>query len=81
MENVKNLVGMLEGDSEPKKEQNLVEKLLDENQTKKSFEMKVENDDDDEIFIVHEEEGDEDKQENLFVDGAFQNFDEVDKVA
>lgn len=30
MENVKNLVGMLEGDSEEKKE-DLVEKLLDEN--------------------------------------------------
>ena len=69
MENVKNLVGMLEGDSEPKKESNLVDKLLDEKQTKKSFEMKVENDDDDEIFIVHEE-GEEDHQENLFVDGA-----------
>merc|ERR1711935_570279 len=64
---------MLEEASEPKEETDLVKKLLDENQTKKSFEMKIENDDDDEIFIVHEE-GDE-NQNDLFVDGAgFQDF-------
>ena len=80
MENVKSLVGMLEGNDENQNEEtkeNLVEKLLDENQTKKSFEMKVENDDDDEIFIVHEE--DDDNQDHLFAEGAFQNFDDVNE--
>ena len=42
--------------------------------------MKVENDDDDEIFIVHEEGEEGAEQENLFVDGAdFQNFDDIDQ--
>lgn len=80
MENVKSLVGMLEGKDKNQIEEtkeNLVEKLLDENQTKKSFEMKVENDDDDEIFIVHEE--DDDNQDHLFAEGAFQNFDDINE--
>ena len=45
-----------------------MEKFNDPKNVKKSFEIKVENDDDDEIFIVHDmddEEGQE--QDNLFV--------------
>lgn len=73
MDNVANLVDMLEEPS--KKEENLVAKFENEQNTKKSFELKVENDDDDEIFIVHEED-DNDNQGDLFAEGAFQSFDD-----
>jgi hypothetical protein len=72
MENIANIVDMLNGakTTEEKKEQiDLVKKLQDPTQTKKSFEMRMENDDDDEIFIVHEEE--DDNQASLFAEGAF----------
>ena len=36
-----------------------MEKFNDPKNVKKSFEIKVENDDDDEIFIVHEAEDEE----------------------
>jgi hypothetical protein len=48
----------------------MLEKFDDPKNVKKSFEVKIENDDDDEIFIVHDE-GDDDEaqqeQDNLFV--------------
>lgn len=45
-----------------------MEKFNDPKNVKKSFEIKVENDDDDEIFIVHDaDDEDAQEQDNLFV--------------
>ena len=45
-----------------------MEKFNDPKNVKKSFEIKVENDDDDEIFIVHDaEDEDGQEQDDLFV--------------
>lgn len=47
----------------------MLEKLANPMNTKKSFEMKlVTDDEDDEVFIVHEEG--EDDQDNFFVDAG-----------
>jgi len=70
MENIANLVGMLEEKSDKTEEvkEDLLAKLADPKNTKRSFEMKLDTgDDDDEIFIVHEED---DEQDSLFVDGG-----------
>ena len=39
----------------------IMEKFDNPNKIKKSFEVKYQNDDDDEIFIVHDEEDDQDQ--------------------
>ncbi len=75
MDNIANMVDMLNyGTPSEEQKEDLVKKLQDPTNTKKSFEMRVENDDDDEIFIVHEEE--DENQESLFAEGAFQSFNE-----
>lgn len=51
----------------------MLDKFNDPKNVKKSFEVKIENDDDDEIFIVHDE-GDENDvqqdQDNLFISAS-----------
>ena len=76
MENVANLVDMLggSGDKEKSKEEILLDKFENQKNTRRSFELKVENDDDDEIFIVHEE--DEEDQGSLFVEGNKMSFED-----
>lgn len=80
MENISNIVDMLGGPSKPEEEKEdqkvarMMENLENPKNVKKSFETKVENDDDDEIFIVHEEE--DENQDSLFAEGAFQSFNE-----
>lgn len=75
MENISNIVDMLGGPSKPEEEKQdqkfaqMMENLENPANVKKSFETKVENDDDDEIFIVHEEE--DENQDSLFAEGAF----------
>ena len=59
-----------------KKADEMVKKLENPKDVKKSFETKIENEDDDEIFIVHEEGDGDDNQDSLFAEGAFQSFNE-----
>ena len=68
--NMQNLVDMLGEERKP----DLVSALLEPTNTKKSFEIKVQTDDDDEIFIVHEED---EEQANMFVSGEALNFSEA----
>ncbi len=75
MDNIANMVDMLNNKNTDQKYEQMMTKLENPN-VKKSFETKVENDDDDEIFIVHEEE--DENQDSLFAEGAFQSFNEGD---
>ena len=77
MENIASMVDMLNNPTKTNQKYDaMMQKLSNPNNVKKSFETKVENDDDDEIFIVHEEE--DENQESLFAEGAFQSFNEGD---
>lgn len=60
----------------------IIEKIENPKNVKKSFELRYQNDDDDEIFIVHdgEEEGEQEKndQDNLFLEPPSLSFNIID---
>ena len=64
----------------------IIEKFENPKNVKKSFEIRYQNDDDDDIFIVHdgEEEGEakpnEDDQDDLFLDNQNLNFNIIDEA-
>ena len=61
----------------------IIEKIENPKNVKKSFELRYQNDDDDEIFIVHdgEEEGEQEKddQDNLFLEPPSLSFNIIDE--